>query len=251
VADQVVRWADVPVLVVRAGDTRTWWPRSHRPRLLVALNGSAFAEAVLGPAGKLANLLGADVLLARVVAPPSPLVTAHAPLAGAGPVDEELAAARAYLDEVAAGFHAAGRVATQVALGTTPAESLARIARAEHVDLVALATRGRGGLARLVLGSTATAMLERSPVPLLVVRSTAPPGSAASVAPALAHDAGGQWMSPTTSTARAERDAAKAHASTGGQADNPGSGSARDRDRRRPAETVSSQDGRLLNTRPG
>jgi nucleotide-binding universal stress UspA family protein len=215
VADEAVRWAEVPVVVVRAGDTPTW-PQRRPPRLLVALDGSTFAEAVLGPAGELAVLLGADVLLVRVVAPPSLLVKARAPQAAAGLVDEQLAAARAYLEGVAAGFHAAGPVATRVALGATPAVSLARIARAEQVDLVALATRGRAGLARLALGSVATAMLERSPVPLLVVGPTRPPVSAAGAAPVLAQCAGGKRVLPVTSTPGAERDAATAGAVAGG-----------------------------------
>jgi nucleotide-binding universal stress UspA family protein len=244
VADEVVRWADVPVVVVRAGDTPTW-PQRRPSRLLVALDGSAFAEAVLGPAGELAVLLGADVLLVRVVAPPSLLLKARAPQAAAGLVEEELAAARAYLEGIAAGFQAAGRVATRVVLGATPAVSLARIARAEQVDLVALATRGRAGLARLALGSVATAMLERSPVPLLVMRPTRPPVSAVGAAPVLAQCAGGKRVPPVTSTPGAERGAAKAPAGAGGHAQDGASGPTRHRGRPRPAETLSGQGGRL------
>jgi nucleotide-binding universal stress UspA family protein len=177
VADEVVRWAEVPVLLVRAGDARTW-PRRRPPRLLVALDGSAFAEAVLGSAAELAGVLGAELRLVRVVAPPRRLVYAPGPHTGAGLAEKDLAHARAYLEGIAASFPATRRVTMRVALGARPAASLARIAREEQVDLVALATHGRGGLARLALGSVATATLQRTPVPLLVVRPVEPRVSA-------------------------------------------------------------------------
>jgi nucleotide-binding universal stress UspA family protein len=205
VADEVVHRAEVPVVLARAGHARAW-PRHRQPRLLVALDGSAFAEAVLGPVGELAHLLGAGLLLVRIVAPPSPLAKARAPRAAAGPVDEDLATAHAYLEGVAADLPAAGRVATRVAPGATPAVTLARIAREEQVDLVALATHGRGGLARLALGSVATALLRRSPVPLLLVRPTRPPASAASAAPT--RRAVGNGVPAGTGAPPAERESA-------------------------------------------
>ena len=47
---------------------------------------------------------------------------------------------------------------------------VARVAHEEGVDVVMMATHGRSGLARLVLGSVATATLQRADVPILLVR---------------------------------------------------------------------------------
>jgi hypothetical protein len=55
-----------------------------------------------------------------------------------------------------------------------PAEVIAAEAQAWNADLVAMATHGRTGLARLVLGSVAAGTLQRVDVPVLFVR----PGAA-------------------------------------------------------------------------
>jgi nucleotide-binding universal stress UspA family protein len=51
-----------------------------------------------------------------------------------------------------------------------PAEVLAELARTEKVDLVVVGHRGRGAVARLLLGSVADRLTQISPRPVLVVR---------------------------------------------------------------------------------
>jgi nucleotide-binding universal stress UspA family protein len=53
------------------------------------------------------------------------------------------------------------------------ARVIADTAAQEDVDVIAMATHGRGGLARLVMGSVATGVLQRASVPLLLVRPAA------------------------------------------------------------------------------
>jgi nucleotide-binding universal stress UspA family protein len=48
------------------------------------------------------------------------------------------------------------------------------VARSEGADLIALATRGSGGVTRLMMGSVATSIVQRATLPLLVVRPTPP-----------------------------------------------------------------------------
>jgi nucleotide-binding universal stress UspA family protein len=167
VADEVVRWADAPILLVREWDKPSW--STSRPmRLMVGLDGSTFAEAVLEPTVELANALSADVVLARVVTPPTLLDEARGN--ARSQEEEAVAGAQAYLASVASKLPVAGQAATHVQVGRAPTAGLERLARDERVHLVALATHGRGGLARVAMGSTATTMLERSPVPLLLLR---------------------------------------------------------------------------------
>jgi hypothetical protein len=52
------------------------------------------------------------------------------------------------------------------------AKTIADFADVQEIDLIALATHGRSGLARQVLGSTATELVHRARVPLLLVRAT-------------------------------------------------------------------------------
>jgi nucleotide-binding universal stress UspA family protein len=51
-----------------------------------------------------------------------------------------------------------------------PAQLIVEVAASERVDLVAMATHGRTGLRRLVLGSVTEAVLRELSVPLLLVR---------------------------------------------------------------------------------
>jgi len=65
----------------------------------------------------------------------------------------------------AAGFDATARVGHG-----DPRESIVDVARAEHADLVVVGSHGRTGLAKLVLGSTATHVVTHAPCDVLVVR---------------------------------------------------------------------------------
>jgi nucleotide-binding universal stress UspA family protein len=118
------------------------------------------------------------LVLLRVVEPVLPVAADG--LYYARPFDETaaLAAAQAELEQVAAGLRAQGwTVEVQTVLGY-PASSIAAIAAEAAVDAIAMATHGREGVARLVLGSVATGVLQRSHVPLLLVRSRAVPRAA-------------------------------------------------------------------------
>ena len=55
-----------------------------------------------------------------------------------------------------------------------PAEEILEEARESGVDLVVMATHGRSGVARLMLGSVAEGVLRRSEVPLVLVRHGLP-----------------------------------------------------------------------------
>jgi nucleotide-binding universal stress UspA family protein len=79
-------------------------------------------------------------------------------------------AAWEYLDDVAATFRSVARdIDVQVRVGHA-APVITRLARERNVHLIAMATHGRTGLARVVLGSTAIGTLHRTDVPLLLIR---------------------------------------------------------------------------------
>jgi nucleotide-binding universal stress UspA family protein len=172
VADDILRHADAPVLLIPSTIDHAWaadWP----PTILVPLDGSALAEEALGGAEMLAELLGARLHLLRVVEP------ARYPLYGDGyafiPFDDaaEQELAREYLNTLAGRLASSGtQVQFEVAVGI-PSAVIPSVARECHADTIAMATHGRGGLARLVLGSVATGTLQRTHVPLLLTRPAA------------------------------------------------------------------------------
>jgi nucleotide-binding universal stress UspA family protein len=158
VADAIVRSAEVPVLVVPPDSVH---PSAGRPptQIMVPLDGSALAEAALGPATELARSLQADVILLRVIEEDTTRGHFHAREA-----EHYIQTMRDSVQAAVPRRHVIGQVASG-----TPTVAITRAGNALAAGLIAMSTHGRGGLARAVQGSTATATLEHSIVPLLLV----------------------------------------------------------------------------------
>jgi nucleotide-binding universal stress UspA family protein len=143
--------------------------------IVCGIDGSPESQAALGYATELADRLGARLVLAHVVEPPTPLATV-APPAGPMPsafatMSEREAEGERLLEEVveAAGVdHAEQRVVTGL-----PAEGLADLADDERAQLVVVGSRGRGPLRAALLGSVSTSLIGLARCPVLVV----PPGA--------------------------------------------------------------------------
>jgi nucleotide-binding universal stress UspA family protein len=172
VADQVLRHATIPVLLVPSIVDHAW-PTDRPLRLLVPLDGSKLAEESLQSVELLAEAFEARPTLLRVVEPPT------YPLYGDGyayvPFDEdtELADARQYLNDQVGRLCQRGRQAeVSVAVGP-PARIIAETARARGADVIVMSTHGHSGLSRLILGSVATSILRQTTVPLLLARPSA------------------------------------------------------------------------------
>jgi nucleotide-binding universal stress UspA family protein len=176
VADQLVRTLEIPVLLVRGQPGPAPGEAGAGP-ILVPLDGSQLAEQVLGPAGALARLWGAELSLVQVVQPVTIVDDPALPLPTA--YDEELTQewrrqAQDYLDGLAGRLKEQGiRVTAQACIGWSPVQTLLDLARPERVRLVAVATHGRGGLQRLALGSVADKLVRAAEVPVLVHRPRA------------------------------------------------------------------------------
>jgi nucleotide-binding universal stress UspA family protein len=158
VADEVLRRAPAPLLVLRPADGPvSLFPGPALESVLVPLDGSPLSERVLPAALGLARLLEARCTLLRVVEP--------------GPQEDTEAQAMAYLERVAAGPRREGlQVQTRLVVGRHAAEAIVQETQAGKQDLVALATHGRGGLRRLLLGSVAAQVIRGVCVPVLVYR---------------------------------------------------------------------------------
>jgi nucleotide-binding universal stress UspA family protein len=193
VADEVLRQAGVPVLIVppqaaetvvvttqgvgtqrqRAHTYASAWPGAdEQPRILVALDGSDLAMRALDPALALAEVLKAELVLLRVVEPPGWPPSGGDDNATPSWAREPLREAQEYLDAVAGTVSIKGSVMTLAVAGDPPS-AIAEAARTHGAHLVAMATRGRSGIARQLLGSVATATLQQASVPILLVRPTA------------------------------------------------------------------------------
>jgi nucleotide-binding universal stress UspA family protein len=179
VAEAVLRHARVPVLLVPSTCERAW--AANTPlRVLVPLDGSELAETAVEHASALVAPGAATLILLQVVEPI--LAFTADGLSATSPFDAEeaLAGARTYLETLAERAAALGWTTEVDAVLGYAAGAIAAAARDHQVDVVAMATHGRGGIARVVLGSVATGVLQRSHTPVLVV----PPGAVSRVATA-------------------------------------------------------------------
>jgi len=190
VAEYVVRHGSVPVLLLREGNASRadLYPETDRPaRALVPLDGSFLAKAALSPAAFLVSALAAPARgtlhITRVVKP-AKTATEEAQKNRvhkaerylrviADQVREELLARSEALDLT---------ISWSVVVNQDVAEGI--ISMAEHgerdegddisagCDVIAMATNGRSGLQRWVMGSVTESVLTKTRRPLLIVRPT-------------------------------------------------------------------------------
>lgn len=132
-------------------------------RILTPLDGSLTAESILPQARRLARKTDAEIVLSRSV-------PALAFEGGEAAFRAELDASNDYLAGVQERLEKSGFRVRSVVRAGGAAQTIIDLAGEIHADLIALATHGRGGLPRLVLGSVAEKILRSTPVPVLAVR---------------------------------------------------------------------------------
>ena len=142
-------------------------------KILVPLDGSSRAEAILPHVEDLARRYRARVIFLQVVEP-EPLIVGPDmvyPIVNQEIVAERTRHAREYLAARRAEFTARGiEASTHVAHGPIVEEVIKRAER-EGADLIAMASHGRTGLARVFYGSVASGVLNRIDRPLLLIRA--------------------------------------------------------------------------------
>jgi nucleotide-binding universal stress UspA family protein len=158
IAEEVVRRAAIPLIVSRPRCRMEGW--NH----VVTLDGSPQAEAVLDDVLPLTRLLGATLHLLHVE-PKDPLFGIHRESGKARDAD-----ARSYLERLAAQARARAVTVVVAVRRGAPGPEILRYATQVRAGLVAMATHGRTGLRRALLGSVAEAVLRKAACPLLLRR---------------------------------------------------------------------------------
>ncbi len=142
-------------------------------KILVPLDGSMRAEAVLRHVEELAQRFAARVILLRVVDRVAPIGAVEPAYADLRQQEMERGTrdARAYLAPLQGQLREKGIDAhTSIAYGRV-VDAILQTAASEAVDLIAIASHGRSGLSRVFYGSVAAGLLQRSHRPLLLVPS--------------------------------------------------------------------------------
>ena len=142
-------------------------------KILVPLDREAGAEVALPVAADLAKSDGTVIRLVYVAPTPSAIVAEGRVIAYADQESDRLQhLGMVYLREAA--HQLAGLPVEYAVRFGEPAEEILEEAREFGADLVVMATHGRSGVARLMLGSVAVAVLRRSEVPVVLVRHGLP-----------------------------------------------------------------------------
>lgn len=178
VADVLVRLSPAPLLLLRTpeGESAAGRPLRVR-RILIPLDGSTRSESIVAHALSLGRVLEAELTLLRVVVPA--VLGPAAPFTTPTDFDPERtrrdeAAAQRYLDALTQRLEAAGvAVRTRVVVADQVAPTILEACERGGSDLIAMATAGRSGLKRLLIGSVADKVLRRADVPLLLHRDDA------------------------------------------------------------------------------
>ena len=145
--------------------------------ILIPTDGSEVAQKGVDQSLSLARALGARVTILTVTES-FPVYPAGPPGFSAGLADIVNVAAARQKEEAAKVLAAAKHGADSLGVSAEtfhvaeahPAEAVIDVAKSRNCDLIAMASHGRRGLGRLVLGSVTSEVLAHSPVPVLVIR---------------------------------------------------------------------------------
>lgn len=146
--------------------------------ILISTDGSEVGQKGVDHGLALAKSVGAKVTIVTVTEP-FPIYAG----AAAGPgwlppptatveyeASQKEAATRTLVDAKAAADRLGVAAETVHIPEAHPAEAIVETAGGRHCDLIVMASHGRRGLRRLLLGSQTSEVVTNSPVPILVVR---------------------------------------------------------------------------------
>ncbi|MCL2678894.1 MAG: universal stress protein [Dehalococcoidia bacterium] len=178
---KVLRQAKVPVLLVRAGiDDAIILDKLPERRILVALDGTKSAEAVLPSVEAIATQWGKDsvqIILIRTCTPtqicsdyPSDLEQSWEARVEQENLKCSLVAG-AYLADIEKHFKDAGfRVRSEIPFGD-PAEEILQASVNNNANLIAMVLHGRSGISRWAYGDTAEDVMLGARTPIMLVKS--------------------------------------------------------------------------------
>jgi nucleotide-binding universal stress UspA family protein len=149
---------------------------THIKNILCPTDFSRFAQAALPIACSLARDYGATLILLHVRPSPVAVVGEFGMMIPPEPLEPQATLQAKMRQCVPASF--TGTVECQVQDGDA-AEAILKTAQQRSCDLIVLATHGRSGLRRMLVGSVAEAILRKAPCPVLTVKPTVSEPSAA------------------------------------------------------------------------
>ena len=169
VALKVIHDVHSPVIAVHIQDDEAAAPAAPES-VLLPTDGSEFSESIIERALEVIGEPKPQLHLVRVMETPS---WGLAPQ-DAGLVGQYLESTREmneqHLAKLADELRQRGYEVTAELRDGKPGDQILGSAAERHADMIAMATHGRGGIGRLLLGSVAQHVLHRTEIPLLLIR---------------------------------------------------------------------------------
>jgi nucleotide-binding universal stress UspA family protein len=169
VSAELVETAPCPVLVARTPEART---------IVVAVDGSAAADQAVSLLETWPITPGGSIHVVSVAEVIDPIEFGLAPARyhaaaahHAGVVAEQKQYHAQLAEDTAARLRAVGRPAQAMMRTGRAASEVLAVASETHADLIVMGSRGRTGLARMVLGSVARKVVNDSAASALIVRA--------------------------------------------------------------------------------
>ena len=135
-------------------------------QILIPLDGSPLAEAILPQVRQLLKQEDAEVLLLRVLPPVLPEDVAYLPS-----LPERRAAAQAYLTKIEQDLIARGAQARSLVEDGPDARTILDVAERENSSLIAMSTHGHRFLSDLLYGATADRVRHLVNIPVLLLKA--------------------------------------------------------------------------------
>jgi nucleotide-binding universal stress UspA family protein len=144
-------------------------------RILVPLDGSKRAEAILPHVEELAQRYDAEILFLKIVEPSRVVASVDGFVPGPETIQQDhdiaMKRANAYLMSLVGEFREK-RISAKPVVEEGPIVSeIIDVSIREGVDLIAMASHGRTGLGHVFYGSVAAGVLHRIDRPLLLIRA--------------------------------------------------------------------------------
>lgn len=138
-------------------------------KILVPLDGSKFAEAVLPHAQTLAKNEGAEIILLTIPAIPSVDFIARNPGVLRNAIEETEIKTGKYLDTKVTNLKKKGVKVKGILREGPISETILDVANEVQADMIAMSTHGRTGVTRWLMGSVADDVVHNTHIPVVLV----------------------------------------------------------------------------------
>ncbi len=138
-------------------------------KILVPLDGSVLAEAVLPHVQALAKSENAEIVLLSVPVTPSLEFLARSPGLANKIIEDTEIETEAYLEKEQVKLTEEGAKVTHIMREGPIPEMILKVADEVHADVIAMSTHGRTGMQRWLMGSVADRVVHYSHIPVMLI----------------------------------------------------------------------------------